>query len=92
MLTETSEETLHFIIPPNPSGAIYPPTQALLAPTTLPPAPTTPSPVKWQSASPGAWSVDQPLLTIKLPTASGLPVQIAWHRRGDYLATVCRWL
>ena len=36
-------------------------------------------------------SSDKPILTIALPSSSGLPKQIAWHRRGDYLATVCKY-
>lgn len=78
------EDKLHFIIPSNLSSVILHPTQSSLAPATLPPA--TQSPVKW-SSSPGR--EDGVVLTILLPAASGLTKQIAWHRKGDYLATVC---
>lgn len=63
-------------------------TQAVLAPAQLPPAPATPSPVKWQSVSAAASTSDSAILTINLPSNSGLSRQVAWHRRGDYLATV----
>ncbi|KAJ7904318.1 NUC169 domain-containing protein [Mycena olivaceomarginata] len=69
------EEVLHFVIPPNLPSPVLVLTQSLLAPTTLPPAPETPSPVKW---------VTPPNQLL----SSGLPKQIAWHRRGDYMATV----
>lgn len=78
------EDKLHFIIPPNLPSVILHPTRSTLAPATLPPA--TQSPVKW-SSSPG--QEDGVVLTILLPAASGLTKQIAWHRKGDYLATVC---
>ncbi|KAF5388199.1 hypothetical protein D9615_000198 [Tricholomella constricta] len=84
----TVEEKIHFIIPPNVHGPVLSLTQALLAPATLPPAPTTPSPVKWVTPSTSSRSMDTPILTANLPASSGLPTQLAWHRRGDYLATV----
>ncbi|KAK7695659.1 Ribosome biogenesis protein erb1 [Cerrena zonata] len=34
---------------------------------------------------------DKPILSITLAPSSGLPKQIAWHRKGDYLATVSYW-
>ncbi|KAH0839680.1 ribosome biogenesis protein ERB1 [Lanmaoa asiatica] len=78
-----TEDKLYFIIPPNLSSAILHSTHSTLTPATLPAA--TQSPVKW-SSSPGR--EDGVVLTILLPAASGLAKQIAWHRKGDYLATV----
>ena len=83
-----SGEDLHFLVPPNLSEPVYSLTKSLLAPEKLPPAPTTPSLVKWESAPSVSWSVDGPLLSIHLPPSSGAPSQIAWHRRGDYVASV----
>ncbi|KAL1750913.1 NUC169 domain-containing protein [Schizophyllum commune] len=84
----TTEETLHFFVPPHLSAPVLAATQALLAPSTLPPAPAIPSPVKWSSASLSAWTHNKAILTVRLPPTSSLPKQLAWHRRGDYLATV----
>jgi ribosome biogenesis protein ERB1 len=80
------EEQLHFFIPPNISPAMLTMTQSTLAPATLPPA--TQSSIKWISASGAA--EDGPILTIELPGASGLSRQLTWHRKGDYLASVCK--
>ncbi|KAI0080753.1 ribosome biogenesis protein ERB1 [Panus rudis PR-1116 ss-1] len=82
------EENLHFLIPPYQPAQTMSATQTLLSPANLPPAPSTPSPVKWTSVAAASSSSDKPILTINLPPSSGLPRQIAWHRRGDYLATV----
>ncbi|KAH9951796.1 ribosome biogenesis protein ERB1 [Amylocystis lapponica] len=82
------EEQLHFVIPPNLPVAILAATQSLLAPATLPPQPATPSPIKWVSTAAAASSSDSPILTINMPSSSGLPKQLVWHRRGDYLSTV----
>ncbi|OBZ77104.1 Ribosome biogenesis protein ERB1 [Grifola frondosa] len=82
------EEHLHFLIPPNLSAATLTATQSLLSPATLPPQPATPSPIKWVSVSAAASSSDAPILTVNLPSSSGLPKQLVWHRKGDYLATV----
>ncbi|KZP24665.1 ribosome biogenesis protein ERB1 [Athelia psychrophila] len=82
-----TEEKIHFLIPPHLPPAIYTATQTLLAPATLPPAPPTPSPIKWVTA-PSSSSADLPILTLHMPSSSGVPKQIAWHRRGDYLASV----
>ncbi|KAJ7095181.1 NUC169 domain-containing protein [Mycena belliarum] len=82
------EETLHFIIPPNLPSSVLLLTQSILAPTALPPAPETPSLVKWVTPPTSSWSPDMAILTVQLPQSSGLPKQIAWHRRGDYMATV----
>ncbi|KAF8232446.1 BOP1NT-domain-containing protein [Tricholoma matsutake] len=82
------EEKLHFLIPPNISGPTLSLTHTLLAPASLPAPPPAPSPVKWVTPPSNSWSIDTPILTIHLPQSSGLPQQICWHRRGDYLATV----
>ncbi|KAH7930308.1 BOP1NT-domain-containing protein [Leucogyrophana mollusca] len=78
------EEKLHFFIPPHLTPAVSNLTQSLLAPATLPPA--TQSAIKWTSSA--ASSADGSILTINLPPASGLPKQLTWHRKGDYLASV----
>ncbi|KAK0206307.1 NUC169 domain-containing protein [Desarmillaria ectypa] len=82
------EETIYFVIPPNLSSSVYNLTYKLLAPATLPPPPENPSTVKWTTASSSSWSINLPILTVQLPQASGLPKQLVWHRRGDYLASV----
>jgi len=51
--------------------------------------PETPSPVKWFNSA-SALSLETPLLSLDLPPSSGLAKHIAWHRKGDYLATVCK--
>lgn len=81
-------DTIQMLIPPNVSAPVLSLTQSVLAPTTLPPATSTPSLVKWVTPPSSAWSVDLPILTIRLPASTGVPTQIIWHRRGDYLATV----
>ncbi|CAL1702299.1 unnamed protein product [Somion occarium] len=83
-----TEERLHFVIPPNLPAPVLFATQAVLSPANLPPAPATPSPVKWTSVSAASSSSEKPILTIDLPPSSGLPKQIAWHRKGDYLSTI----
>lgn len=88
-LTLHSEEKIHFLIPPHLPLAIYTATQTLLAPAALPPVPPTPSPIKWVTPSSSS-STDLPILTLHMPASSGVPKQIAWHRRGDYLASVCK--
>ncbi|KNZ74417.1 Ribosome biogenesis protein ERB1 [Termitomyces sp. J132] len=82
------EEKIHFIIPPNLPNSVLSHTQALLAPSSLPPAPATPSPVKWFTPPTTTWSIDTPILTTNMPPSSGIPVQLTWHRKGDYLASV----
>ena len=84
LINFSSDEKLHFIIPPNLPAAVLHSTQNTLAPPTLPP-PTT-STLKWTSTS---GVEDGVILTITFPGASGLPKQITWHRKGDYLASVC---
>lgn len=76
------EDKLHFIVPPNLPSAILSSTQNAV--TSAPPPPTA-SPVKWASTSRVENGV---ILTITLPATSGLPKQITWHRKGDYLASV----
>ncbi|KAG6855056.1 Ribosome biogenesis protein erb1 [Blastosporella zonata] len=82
------EEKIHFMIPPNIPSPVLVLTQALLAPASLPPVPGTPSLVKWVTPPTSTWSTDTPILTASLPASSGLPTQLTWHRRGDYLASV----
>jgi ribosome biogenesis protein ERB1 len=81
------EDKLLFLIPPHLPSAVFTLTKSVLAPATLPPAPATPSPIKWNTP-PSSTSADSPILTINLPSSSGMPRQITWHRRGDYLASV----
>lgn len=76
------EDKLHFIVPPNLPSATLLSTQNAL---TSAPAPPTASPIKWASTSRVEHGV---ILTITLPATSGLPKQITWHRKGDYLASV----
>jgi len=89
LLSRDSNECLHFLVPPNLPPAIYTLTRSTLAPGTLPPAPATPSPVKWDTPPSNSFAIDSPMLTVHLPSSSGLLKQMNWHRRGDYLATVC---
>ncbi|KAI6047379.1 NUC169 domain-containing protein [Pisolithus marmoratus] len=76
------EDKLHFIVPPNLPSAVLLSTQNAL--TSAVPPPST-SPIKWASNS---RAEDGVTLTITLPAVSGLPKQITWHRKGDYLASV----
>lgn len=64
-------------------------TQAALAPTTLPPPQLNPSVLKWITPTSNLWSIDTPILTISFPSSSGTTAHLCWHRRGDYLASVC---
>ena len=92
-LSETivREERLHCFVPPNLPPAILSATRALLNPANLPPAPETASQVKWvNSPSAPAPALDASLLSLDLPPSSGLAKHIAWHRKGDYFATVCK--
>ncbi|KAH9062080.1 BOP1NT-domain-containing protein [Lactarius vividus] len=82
-----TEEKLHFYVPPNLTPTVLSATRVLLNPPDLPPAPETPSPVKWVN-SPSAPALEAPLLSLGLPPSSGLAKHIAWHRKGDYFATV----
>lgn len=82
-----TEEKIRFFIPPNLSPAILTATRTLLNPATLPSQPATASSVKWVDL-PKVPTLDSPLLSIELPPSSGLVKQIAWHRKGDYFATV----
>ncbi|KAH8106234.1 ribosome biogenesis protein ERB1 [Cristinia sonorae] len=82
------EDQLHFVVPPNLPTIVLTATLATLCPATLPPQPATPSPVKWTSVAAASYSTDKPVLSVALPPSSGVPKQLTWHRRGDYLATV----
>ncbi|KAF8485024.1 BOP1NT-domain-containing protein [Russula ochroleuca] len=82
-----TEEKLHFFIPPNLPPAILTATRALLNPATLPSTPATPSLVKWVDL-PKVPTLETPLLSVELPPSSGLVKHVAWHRKGDYFATV----
>ena len=82
------EEKLHFFVPPNLPPSILTATRALLNPATLPSASATPSVVKWVDL-PKEPTLESPLLSLELPPSSGLVKHIAWHRKGDYFATVC---
>ncbi|EJD53870.1 BOP1NT-domain-containing protein [Auricularia subglabra TFB-10046 SS5] len=84
------EEELHFLSPPNLPASIANLTHALLSPSVAPESKSaTPSPIKWRAAETGVLADDErPLLTVELPQSSGLVKQIAWHRRGDYFATL----
>jgi hypothetical protein len=84
-----SEDALHFILPPHLSSLVLRTTWSLLAPSELPSTPSTTSSIKWVNPPPSGLSPDDPLLTIHLPPSSGLPKQITWHRKGDYMASVC---
>lgn len=85
-----SEEQLHFLVPPHLPSNILRATLDLLSPAALPPPPANPSPVKWTSVAIAAFTSEKSALTLELPASSGLPKQVTWHRRGDYLATVCK--
>jgi len=79
------DEHLHFIIPPNLPASLFTSTRNILAPATLPAQIGSPSPLKWISTSSES---EKPALTINLASSSGMPKQLAWHRKGDYLASV----
>jgi ribosome biogenesis protein ERB1 len=83
------EDAVHVLVPPHLPPAVLKATQALLAPAELPSAPPAPSPVRWVSTSANTHAIDTPILTLRLPEASGVPRQLTWHRRGDYVASVC---
>ena len=87
-----SEDHIHFIIPPNLPGPVLTATQNALAPANLPPAPSVPSAVKWTSVPAAQSSSDAPILTLNLPSSPEPPKQLVWHRKGDYLASVCTYL
>lgn len=87
-----SDEELHFLIPPNLPDSIHSLTKSVLAPPTLPPGHALSSSIKWESSLSSTWSIDEPILSVRLPSSSGAPTQIAWHNRGDYIATVCKYM
>ena len=83
------EEQLHFLVPPNQPASIASFTQSLLSPAAQPESKSaTPSPIKWRAGT-DTLHDEKPLLTIDMPPSSGAIKQIAWHRRGDYFATLC---
>jgi ribosome biogenesis protein ERB1 len=93
-----SEDAIHYLIPPFISAGMHALTTSLLNPANLPPRPESSSPsLKWV-ATPAtstaratkASSHSAPALTVLLPAGSGLPKQIVFHRKGDYLASVCK--
>ena len=77
------------MIPPNVPSAIMALTHAALAPIALPPPPVNASTLKWITPASNLWSIDTPILTIHFPNQSGAATYLYWHRRGDYLASVC---
>jgi len=79
-----TEDKLQFFVPPNLPRAVLSLTQSILAPATLPPP--TQSSIKWTSSF--SSGENEASLTIDLSSGSGLPKQFAWHRKGDYLASV----
>lgn len=89
LTTSCREDHLQFLMPPNLPPDVMTLTLVVLAPASLPPAPATPSPIKWISVSAATADSNSPILSLNLPMLSGLPKQIVWHRRGDYLASVC---
>ncbi|KAH7100640.1 BOP1NT-domain-containing protein [Auriculariales sp. MPI-PUGE-AT-0066] len=83
------EEQMHVISPPHLPLALANSTRLLFAPADkVESKTTTPSPIKWRPASDDVLQDDRPLLSIDLPASSGNVKQIAWHRRGDYFATL----
>jgi ribosome biogenesis protein ERB1 len=49
-----------------------------------------PSLVKWNTPQ-QASTLEGHLLSVDLPSSSGLVTHMTWHRKGDYFATVCEW-
>ncbi|KAG9104042.1 Ribosome biogenesis protein erb1 [Ceratobasidium sp. 370] len=90
------EDAIHYLIPPFISPGIHALTTSLLNPANLPPRPESSSPsLKWvvtpatsTARATKASSHSSPVLTVLLPAGSGLPKQIVFHRKGDYLASV----
>ncbi len=78
------EDSLQAIIPPHLETSLHAATLAILSPAQLPSATGEPSEVKWQSSS-----AEGNTLSIRLPPSSASIKQITFHRRGDYIATVC---
>ncbi|GJJ07346.1 Ribosome bioproteinsis protein erb1 [Clathrus columnatus] len=78
-----TEADLYLYVPPTVDQTSMTRTHSTL---TTPVTANTESPVAWTISS--TKSLDEPLLTIKLPTNSGPIKQITWHRRGDYFASV----
>ena len=76
-------------MPPNLPVPVLTATQNALAPANLPAASSVPSPVKWTSVPAAQSSSDAPILTLNLPSSPEPPKQLVWHRKGDYVASVC---
>lgn len=73
-------------MPPHQSRTVAAATQALLCPASLPAVASKELPlVKWQSHT----DSDDMSLVLHLPPRSGATKQIVFHRRGEYMATVC---
>ena len=83
---------MHLIIPPNLPAPVLSATQNLLAPANLPPPPAVPSPVKWASVPVSQSTSYAPILTLNLPSSPEPPKQLVWHRKGDYVASVCAYI
>ncbi|KAG8932214.1 Ribosome biogenesis protein erb1 [Tulasnella sp. 418] len=88
------EDIVYAFMPPDLPAGVQLATHTLLNPRELPqPVKSATATVKWlgAAASERASSsmLNPPLLTIEMPTSkSGLPRQIAFHKKGDYFATV----
>ncbi|KAG8795143.1 Ribosome biogenesis protein erb1 [Ceratobasidium sp. 428] len=90
------EDAIHYLVPPFVSPGVHAFTISLLNPANLPPRPESSSPsLKWvvtpatsTARATKASSHSPPVLTVLLPAGSGLPKQIMFHRKGDYLASV----
>ncbi|KAG9112305.1 Ribosome biogenesis protein erb1, partial [Ceratobasidium sp. 392] len=90
------EDAIHYLIPPFIAPGVHALTTSLLNPANLPPRPESSSPsLKWvvtpatsTARATKASSHSSPVLTVLLPAGSGLPKQIVFHRKGDYLASV----
>ncbi len=91
LMFSSSEDRIHFLFPPNLPAAILAATQHALSPANLPPPPAVPSPVKWVSVPAAQSSTDAPILSLHLPSSPEPPKQLVWHRKGDYLASVCTY-
>ncbi|QRV91242.1 ribosome biogenesis protein ERB1 [Ceratobasidium sp. AG-Ba] len=90
------EDAIHYLIPPFISSDVHAFTTSLLNPANLPPRPESSSPsLRWivtpatsTARATKTSSHSSPALTVLLPAGSGLPKQIVFHRKGDYLASV----
>ncbi|KDQ17161.1 hypothetical protein BOTBODRAFT_53335 [Botryobasidium botryosum FD-172 SS1] len=82
------DEAIHIVVPPYLSPSLLSATLSLLNPTNLPPPSTSATTLKWTSPMSYSPESTTPITTIILPPSSGLPKQLAFHRRGDYLSSV----